>query len=256
MVDILSEVGLLFSSFSIIITLILGFFAIYLSQKKEIGDLMRRISGLSKQIETSLQPSNSRNISNDLELLKSAQMFEDIDKILVLGVNSLGVVHQGYENIISLMSKKGLKIQILLLDPGGSVFDKRINSESSGKKEIYDSTRKRLISEWNATMMILSSISDKTSSECFATLKVKKHNEFINIGFTGTLSEIQDTNSRLFISKYPTEGRGYSGKHFICRKSVDSERYTFKAAVQKFEEIWDEGIPVLDYDAEIIDLKS
>lgn len=248
-------ISTLIAFLSIFITLIIGFITLLISQKKDKDDLKGKMAELSKHVERSFQCSDSRNISNDLGLLKFAQTCEDINRINVLGVNALGIVHQGYETIISLMSKKGLKIQILVIDPRGNVFSDRIISESSENKALYEVTCYRLLSEWNTTMMILSSISQKAKSKSTAKLEVKKHNTTMNIGMTAILSP-QEVNSKAYINKYPSEGRGYTGKHFLCSMNADSERYTFKTAINKFEDLWDNGTVIKDYNAEIVDLND
>lgn len=90
-------------------------------------------------------------------------MKEGIERIRMLGINSLGVLHKYREHLIELLTRKRsiIRIQVLILDPRSDAFKSRSSFEECGTEIPKDCKKKipnRLYEEWEATLAILSDI--------------------------------------------------------------------------------------------------
>ena len=96
-----------------------------------------------------------REITNDKQLIQLAKDWKGVTEVRIIGINALGPVHQAREDIKELL-KNRKRVKILLLNPYSKEFLQRVRDvECKGADEDYESHRKRLIAEWNATYSIL-----------------------------------------------------------------------------------------------------
>jgi hypothetical protein len=179
-----------------------------------------------------------RDISADKHLMKLALAYKGAAEVRIIGINSLGVIHQAREDIKELL-EANKSVKFLLLNPRSGEFIQRIKDVEciyKGGYENSESHKRRLLAEWNATIMGLRNIAENTKSK--SLLKVKVRNEKPTYAFSAIISDKEEECIAL-INEYPPEGRGTRGKQFLCRKSVPSEKYTYKQYMTMYETSWD-----------------
>jgi len=201
----------------------------YESQNK---DLKRENERLIMEKTKSIN--EPRDITADKYLIRLARDYKGINEVRIIGINSLGVVHQAREDIIDLL-KTGKSVKFLLLNPTSDEFIRRIKDVECKPDEDFESHKQRLIAEWNATVMILRSITRNIKNKNL--LKVKVRSEKPTYAFSATVSQ-KEEECFAWINEYPPEGRGTRGKQFLCRKSEPAEKLTYKKYMDMYETSW------------------
>lgn len=188
-----------------------------------------------------------RNFSNDKTLIEDALTYDGDPEVRIIGINSLGLVHQAGEDIKELL-KKGIQVKILLLDPTSVEYLDRIKHFEcmyKGALENEDSHKNRLNSEWNASMAILRCIRENVSDDQKKCLAIKVRREKPRFAFTAVLCDDPD-NSKLYVNEYPIEGRGVRGIQYLVNNTVSAEKCAFKHYMAEFDHKWDKAIVIMD----------
>ena len=253
------EIGIVIGFSSFILGITIAYITGYFSLNRKYKTVQNELNSFKRDTEKALFYSENRKITHDLEILEEACKSESNFEILILGINALGILHQGYEKIIEILNK-GKTIKILLLEPDeNGFFGERVEIESiNDKSNNLKSTKNRLTSEWNTSLMILADISQKsTKSE---NLYVKKYYNSVKYGMT-SIVYIKDNKenidfSKSFINCYTGEGRGYQNRQCLCRASIQSEILTYKKTISDYNIIWNDqnNLTISDFNGEIIQI--
>lgn len=184
-----------------------------------------------------------RRIIGDVRVIRFARDHKEVTEIRIIGINSLGVFFQSREDIGELI-KAGKLVKILLLDPKSNEFIQRIKEvecKYKGNVEDFESHRRRLIAEWNASIMILRNIATNFKNKKLLQVRVRR--EKPTYALTATVSQI-DNNCFASINEYPEKGRGMTGTQFLCKKSSPSEKYTYEKHMAMYQKSWNSAEPV------------
>jgi len=220
-----------------ILSFALGCLFFVWKMKKENTELREQIKIKKMNSIDAKPPVQPRNVTNDMQLIRLARDLKSVTKIRIIGINSLGPIHQVREDIKELL-EANKSVEILLLNPYSEEFEKRVRDvecKYKRKKEDYESHRQRLLAEYNATIAILLSIVKNISNK--KLLQVKLRTEKPTFAFTATISENPEDSIAL-INIYPDVGRGTRGKQFRVHKAELSEERTYQDYINKFEEGW------------------
>ena len=184
-----------------------------------------------------------RRIDKDLSLMDLARK-----ELWILGINSLGPLHQGREIIIKKLNN-GVHIRILLLDPTSIEFLKRSKNEeeitkSDGKK--YRSAR--LVSEYNASLAICRDIMNFVEGN--GVFEVRVHDQTPTEAMVITDPNPIDKHLGIcHYNPYPEKAqtRGVQGKHIPFSKKKDKDE--FEKYVRKYDNLWNsaKSVNILGY---------
>ncbi len=247
----LNYVGIALGILGIVITLIIGWFGtIYFQRKFENDTLKKRISELEEEVKAEKRknlrdnvntelPQEYRNINNDKDLLIYANRVDDVSEVKILGINGLGPVHRGREEIIKCL-EKGKQVKVLLLNPYSRAFIDRIievECKRGNITEDYESHLERLTAEFNATLKILKNIEKSASStNGKGLLQVRMRSEKPTFAFTA----LQTGNKEgiALINNYPDQGRGIEGGQDIKCEIVPKQKVGYMECIDQFDEYW------------------
>jgi len=214
--------------------------------KTQNEDLKRENERL--KMEKTKAINEPRDISADKHLIRLAKDYKGVSEVRVIGINSLGVVHQAREDIMELLNS-GKTIKFLLLDPKSEEFINRIKEVECKPHEDFESHKQSLVAEWNATIMILRSITRNIKNKNL--LEVRVRNEKPSYAFSATISQ-KEEECFAWINEYPPEGRGTRGKQFLCKKSIPAEKLTYETYIAMYETSWNKATPISIDDEEWI----
>jgi len=208
-------------------------FIIYGLQTKAKNETLKKENELIKR-ERTIHLNKPRDITADKYLIHLAQDYKHLEELRIIGINSLGVIHQAREDIMHLL-KKGKTVKLLLLNPISDEFINRIRNVECRPNQDFESHYQRLKAEWNATIMILRNIRRNINKKNL--LKIKVRNENPSFAFTATVSK-EGEECIAYINEYPLEGRGTRGEQYSCRKSNPSEKLTYESKMHEFNDLW------------------
>jgi len=218
------------------------FFLWQVKQERLANEIMLKRDHDLREL-TSRQYNEPRDINADRDLIQVASKYEGITEVRVMGINSLGVIHQAREDIIKLL-KAGKSIKFLLLNPLSDEFNNRINDFEcvyDGVKRDFQKHRHRLIAEWNSSVMILRSILSDINRDVSLEIRVRKEKPEFAMSATIGKNELDCFS---LINEYPSEGRGTRGKQYLSRKYIPSEKRTYEEFLVNFEESWNNAEPI------------
>lgn len=223
---------------------ILGTLVVYVWQTKyELQKISRENEKLKMQLQSKRGYAEPRDITSDKTLIRRAGDAKQVTEVRVLGINSLGVVHQAREDIKEILDK-GRKIKFLFLNPRSDEFIQRIREvecKYKGASEDFESHYRRMMTEWNATFTSLRNIAQNSKHGNLLEVRVRK--ERPTHAFTATIS-LSEQECFAFINLYPPEGRGTRGKQFLCRKYDPAETLTYDHYMRKYDECWNNADPI------------
>jgi len=228
------DIAILISVYGVAIGIVIACVFYVWQTKNQIESLTRENEKLKIEVLISRDYNEPRDITADRHLIRLARGYKGINEVRVIGINSLGVVHQAREDIIELL-KSGKSVKFLLLNPTSDEFINRIKEVECKPDEDFESHKQRLIAEWNSTVMILRSVVGNIKNKNLLLVKVRR--EKPTYAFSATVSRKKE-ECFAWINEYPSEGRGTRGKQFLCRKSVPAERYTYEKYMGMFETSW------------------
>ncbi len=173
-----------------------------------------------------------RKIAEVLAIMDKAESQLDI-----LGINSLGPLHQGMEEIKRILDNNGM-VRVLLLDAKSAIFKRREKQEC--ERQTDGATSSRLTKEWEASLEILKDLHIRKTK---GRLLVRAHNQYPR----GAL--VIGDNNWLQFNAYPTLRkndmadatlpRGVSGETVVYKKTENPK--PFDLCFSYFEKLWDSG---------------
>lgn len=183
-----------------------------------------------------LQSHKTRNLKTDIALIKVAS-----SEVWILGINALGPLHQGLEDIREQI-KNGVKVRVLLLDPESEAFKERENDEECHD----DAIAGRLQSEYNAALAICRDIQNfyihhikKYQPKILGSLEIRCHRDYPTEAMV-----IIDPHADgvCNVNKYPPKirTRGLKGGHLQFTRSSKTATQ-FEECTKKYERLWDSG---------------
>jgi len=206
--------------------------------KSQNEDLSRENQRL--KIEKTNDINEPRDITADKYLIQLAQNYKELQEVRVIGINSLGVVHQAREDIKKLL-EADKPIKFLLLNPHSDEFVKRVKDVECEPGEDFEKHKLRLIAEWNATVRILQSIRGIIKNK--SLLEVRVRSEKPTHAFSATVSQ-KEEECFARINEYPPKGRGTRGKQFLCKKSLPAQKGTYEKYMDMYQKSWDNAEPI------------
>lgn len=188
------------------------------------------------ELKRIIDKKGSRQSSRDIELIKDSK-----SELLIMGINALGPLHQGREDIIEQL-KKGVNVKILLLDPESTAFLQRARNEET----TYERTRSgRLKAELMTSLAICNDINLVNQAD-LAKCPDKIHGS-IEVRFRSeppvkSLIIIDPTlldNAKCNVNYYPEDSRqrGVKGtQKTITLAPPDTDE--FVSHVNDFDKLW------------------
>jgi len=162
--------------------------------------------------------------------------------IEILGINSLGLLHQGRERVRNILENKkkegyGGKIRILLLDP---------DSEAFRRRQVFEMDKVgRLEAELCASLYILADIRENVGSEAFASLEIRFHDSdpdrslvMLDVSATDEAIVLANANGVILENQYPGLG-GERGLENECHKwTLSCGKTYYKGDLEYFRNLW------------------
>lgn len=174
-------------------------------------------------------------IKEEKDLIDSAK-----HEIWILGINALGVFHESFENIISLIERGG-KVKVLLLDPESETFYRReVREEGTGREKSG-----RLKAEHVASVAYCKDIVRLSNKRDALELRVYTEEPAVAL----LVADPEENTGMIHINEYSTElTRGYAGAHRYITKKLQTD--IFPQWLQKYEVLWSSARKVAMYEME------
>jgi len=225
---------------------------------KKMGEEIRKEK--RKNIQANVHsdlPENYRKITNDKDLIAYAKDNDDVTEIKILGINALGPIHRGREEIKGCL-EKGKKVKILLLNPYSYTFIDRIRKVECNSKtglEDYDSHLERLMAEWNASLYNLKNIEKNVHDINIKNLlQVKMREDSPTFAFTAVVTK--NNQGIILLNKYPDKGRGIEGSQGMSCEIFPHHKYDYESSMNYFDEIWNKAKPIPHFSNEFDALQT
>jgi hypothetical protein len=168
------------------------------------------------------------------------------NEILILGINSLGILHR-IERIISKLISRGVIVKILLLDPSSKHFLQRMKDEENIKKNKTKKISNRLLSESKASLGTCARIA--TITDFNERLQIRLYNDYPKYAMVAV--DVDSPNVKMNVNYYPDKpgSRGFEGIH----RQINVEEDEFKYFLRYFYQLWDKSIQA-DIEPYLIDI--
>lgn len=181
-----------------------------------------------------------RPLTENLKLMKSAQ-----ESIWILGINSLGPLHQGREIIINKINE-GKSVRILLLDPESGAFLERARFEEEVLKNGKTATSGRLRAEYAASLAICQDILNFISETNRFELRLYREDPTESLILVDAASL---NHAVCHYNPYPMEKqtRGLCGPNISLSRDPDQEsnnNVEFRQCYDRYCELWEKGRPL------------
>jgi hypothetical protein len=192
------------------------------SRQREQG-YQQRIEELEGIIKRGQQIESERLILEQKKLIRGAKK-----SAWFLGINALGVFHEQYEDMISLL-KRGGSIRALLLDPKSEAFQLRERREEA----IDGQTSGRLRAEYETSIAYCKDII--RFSEGKGSFELRLHEESLTEALL--IIDPESDNTIVHVNEYPSKGyaRGYSGETRVIPKEFVDLHLPY---IQKYKNLW------------------
>ncbi|GEM_PF-1912122 len=203
---------------------------------EKVGNEYRIRESEINEVIKNLMDKKGRQNCRDIELIKECK-----SELLIMGINALGPLHQGMDEIIKRL-KEGVIVKVLLLDPDSNAFLERSMEEESGFGGIHFG---RLLAELQASLAICNDI--YYSNNVYALKHPDEKHGIIEVRFR---SEYPVKALVIIDPKIPDNARcnvnNYRGEHSL--RGIEGTQETLKLAppdtdafiyqVQDFERLW------------------
>lgn len=193
--------------------------------------------GLIREMEKNLQDLDEynlkRNLSPPIAENETMEKFHKLEKKLCLmGINSLGPLHQNRESIIEILKRKGI-VQILFLNPKSEAFRKRVVFEEKHNEKICG----RLRAEYDASIAICRDI--KNFSDNKGTFEVRVHSTYPTMSLVIIYPDSMEYG-QLNQNVYPDVAglRGLIGRTLPLKKCEEKDLDLFTEFLKKYTDLW------------------
>lgn len=201
--------------------------------------------GLIREMEKNLQDLEEYNLKRNLkfQIPENVRMeqFQKLKKNLcIMGINSLGPIHQNRESIIGILKRNGT-VRILLLNPRSNAFIERVQFEEKHNDRICG----RLLAEYEATIANCRDI--KNFSDTLGTFEVRVHSTYPTMSLVMIYPDSMEYG-QLNQNVYPDVAglRGLIGRTLSLKKCDGKDLNLFNEFVENYKDLWKS--------AEIVDL--
>ena len=215
--------------------------AFYLALQEKMGKkaadaTIKGITNVVKSVPEHILDSNytfypvKRKIADALHVMNESKA-----KLKILGINALGPLHQGLEEIKRILDGGG-DVKVLLLDARHDIFRAREQQECARQKDGLSSSR--LTKEWDASIEILRDLYLRKKK---GKLEVRVHQKYPECAL------VIGDDKKLQYNRYPTDKkqdssdselpRGVSGETFL----YDITEYPIEVTslITYFDKLWD-----------------
>lgn len=188
-----------------------------------IRKLEDEISYLNK---VNLEISGKVSPENDRKLIGEARR-----SIQILGINCIAPLHHCREELIRFLKKTGGTLQVMLLDPSGKWFGKRVQFERDNVG--------RLKSEWLASIKLIREIREKSEGRGNVEVRLYNAEPRCSLLIIDALNA-DPKEGRMLVNIYPRkEGcRGYEGGQFMVRNALIRDWDCYEKRLSYYSDLW------------------